>query len=196
LTERKCQQQEDDKMKKSLALSKSTAIPNDKDTNNANMPNQYARVKNVAKGEDVIKENTHQTYAFVDEFLEEAMKSSSLDEADEDVDYEYRSSNHNAHATLSISNSLHMKCMNILHLPEKYYISILDGGADTFVLGQGWEVLSVHNTRRANVVGFDHEAAVKRNRPIVSAITAVDFPDGVSVILIVHEAIYNDTANH
>jgi hypothetical protein len=36
------------------------------------MPNQYARVKNVAKGEDVIKENTDQTYAFVDvdEFLE------------------------------------------------------------------------------------------------------------------------------
>jgi hypothetical protein len=58
--------------------------------------------------DDKIKDNTDQTYAFVDvdEFLEEAMKSSSLYEADEDVDYEYWSSNHNAHATLSISNSL------------------------------------------------------------------------------------------
>jgi hypothetical protein len=74
LNERKCQQQEHEKMKKSLTLSKSTAVPNDKDTNNSNIPNQYARVKNVAKGEDVIKENTDQTYAFVDEFLEEAMK--------------------------------------------------------------------------------------------------------------------------
>jgi hypothetical protein len=45
LNERKRQQQEDDKMKKSLALSKSTALPNDKDTNNSNIPNQYARVK-------------------------------------------------------------------------------------------------------------------------------------------------------
>jgi hypothetical protein len=71
------------------------------------LPNQYARVKNVSKGEDVIKENTDHTYAFVDEFLEEAMKSSSLHEADKDVDYEYWSSNHNAHVTLSISNSLH-----------------------------------------------------------------------------------------
>jgi hypothetical protein len=35
------------------------------------------------------------------------MKSSSIYEADEDVDYEYWSSNHNAHATFSISNSLH-----------------------------------------------------------------------------------------
>jgi hypothetical protein len=40
LNERKHQQQEDDKMKKSSALSKSTAVPNDKDTNNFNMPNQ------------------------------------------------------------------------------------------------------------------------------------------------------------
>jgi hypothetical protein len=151
-------------MKKSLALSKSTAVPNDKDTNNSNMPNQYARVKYVAKGEDVIKDSTDHTYAFVDEFLEEAMKSSSLYEADEDVDYEYWASNHNAHVTLSISTSLHNKCMNLLHLPEKYHISILDDGADTCVLGQGWKflVLSVHNTRRANVVGFDHEGAVKR----------------------------------
>jgi hypothetical protein len=199
LNERKRQQQDDDKMKKSLALSKSTALPNDKEISNANKPNQYARVKNVAKekkGEDIIKENTDQTYAFVDEFLEEAMKSSSIYEADEVVDYEYWSSNHNAHATLSISNSLHNKCMNLLHLPEKYHISILDGGADTCVLGQGWEVLSIHNTRRANVVGFDHEAAVKRNLPIVSAMTAVDIPDGISVILIVHEAIYNNKDNH
>jgi hypothetical protein len=160
------------------------------------MPNQYARVKNVAKGEDVIKDNTDQTYAFVDEFLEEVMKHSSLYETDEDVDYEYWSSNHNAHATLKISNCLYNKCMNLLHLPENYQISILDGGADTCVLGQGWEVLSVHNTRRAIVVGFDHEAAIKRNLPIVSAMTAVDLPDGISVILIVHEAIYNDIANH
>jgi hypothetical protein len=157
LNDRKHQQQEDDKMKKSLALSKSTAVPNDKDTSNSNITNQYARVKNVAKGEDIIKENKYQTYAFADEFLEKAMKHSSLYKTDEDVDYEYWSSNHNAHATLSISNSLHNKCINLLHLLEKYHISILDGGADTCVLGQGREVLSVHNTRRANVVGFDHE---------------------------------------
>jgi hypothetical protein len=191
LNERKRQQQEDKKMNKSLALSKSIALPNDKDTNNSNMPNQYARVKNVANGEDVIKENTDQTYAFVDEFLEEAMKIPSLYEADEDVDYEYWSSNHNAHVTLSISNSLHNKCMNLLHLPERYHISILDGDADTCVFGKGREVLSVHNTRRANVVGFDHEAAVKRNLLIVSAITAVDLPYGSTMIQPIIHSCHN-----
>jgi phosphoserine aminotransferase len=118
-------------------------------------------VKNVAKGEDLIKENTDQTDAFVDDSLEESMKNSIIYDANEDVDYQYLSSNHNDHATLSISNSLHIKCMNLLHLPEKYHVIILDGGVDTCVLGQGWEVLSVHNTKRANVVGFDHEAVIK-----------------------------------
>jgi hypothetical protein len=59
------------------------------------------------------------------------MKISSIYETDENVDYEYCSSNHGAHATLSISNSLHNKCMNLLFLIEKYHTSILDGGADT-----------------------------------------------------------------
>jgi hypothetical protein len=86
--------------------------------------------------------------------------------------------------------------MNLRHLPERYHIIILDGGADTCVLGKGWEVLSVCSIRRVNLVGFDHEAAVKRNLPIVSAITAVDLSDGILELLIVHEGIYNDTANH
>jgi hypothetical protein len=51
-------------MKKSLALSKSTAAPNDKRTNNSNMQNQYARVKNIAKGEDIIKDDIDHTYGF------------------------------------------------------------------------------------------------------------------------------------
>jgi hypothetical protein len=98
-------------------------------------------VKNVAKGEGVIKENIDQKYAFVDEFLEEAMESSSNYEAHENVDYEYWSSKHNAHTTLIVSNSLHNKCINLLHLTEKYHISILDVGSDTCVLEQGWEVI-------------------------------------------------------
>jgi hypothetical protein len=86
--------------------------------------------------------------------------------------------------------------MNLLFLPEKYHISILDGGADTCDLGKGWEILSIHSSRRANVVGFNNETAVKLNLPIVSAITALDLPNGQSVLLLVHEGIYNETSNH
>jgi hypothetical protein len=52
------------------------------------------------------------------------------------------------------------------------------------------------NSRKTNVVGFDHEAAVKKSLPIASAITAVDLPNGQSILLFIHEAIYNDTSNH
>jgi hypothetical protein len=86
--------------------------------------------------------------------------------------------------------------MKLLFLPESHHISILDGGADTCVLGNGWKVISIHNPRRANVVGFDHETAIKRNLPIVSAITAIDLPNGESRLLVIHEGIYNETAAH
>jgi hypothetical protein len=42
-------------------------------------------VKNVAKGEEVIKDNTGQNYCFTDEFLEESMKKSSIYRTYEDV---------------------------------------------------------------------------------------------------------------
>ena len=57
---------------------------------------------------------------------------------------------------MQVSVSIILCITNVL-LPEKRHISILDGGADTCVLGKGWEILSIHNSRRANVVGFDHE---------------------------------------
>jgi hypothetical protein len=79
--------------------------------------------------------------------------------------------------------------MNLLFLPENHHISILDGSADNCVLGKGWEVLSSHNSRRANVVG-------KRNLPIVRAMAAIDLPSRESILLVIHEGIYNETAAH
>jgi hypothetical protein len=69
LNEGKRQQREDYKMKKSLALRKSIAIPNDKETSNYDIPNQFARVKNVAKGEHVIKDNIDQTLLLLMNFM-------------------------------------------------------------------------------------------------------------------------------
>ena len=140
------------------------------------MPNQYAKVKNTVKGEKEFPDRREQDYGFIDEFLEEAVNTSNIYESQQD-DYDYWTSEHNIHTSISINNTLYNKCMNLLFLPENYHISILDGGADTCVLGKGWEILSIHSSRRANVVGFDHETAVKRNLPIVSAITALDLPN-------------------
>jgi hypothetical protein len=60
LNERKCQQQEDEKVKKSLNQRNNTVVAAEKDSNNLSMPNQYARVKNVAKGEEISQDDTDQ----------------------------------------------------------------------------------------------------------------------------------------
>jgi hypothetical protein len=86
---------------------------------------------------------------------------------------------------MNINNTFYNKCMNLLFLPESDHISILDEGADVCVLGKGWEVFSVHNSRIANVIALDHETAIKRNLPIVSSMIALDIPNGQSVLQLI-----------
>jgi hypothetical protein len=64
------------------------------------------------------------------------------------------------------------------------------------LLRKGMGSCSMYNSRRSNVVGFDHDTAIKRNLPIVSAITAVDLPDRQSILLVINESINNETSNH
>jgi hypothetical protein len=196
LTERKRQQQEDDKMKKSSSKKDTVKFAEKDSTNSSNMPSQYAKVKNAVKGEEEVPDKREQDYGFIDEFLEEAVNTSNIYESKQEIDYDYWTSEHNIHTSISINNTLYNKCMNLLLLPERYHISILDGGADTCVLDKEWEVLSIHNSRRADVVGFDNETVIKRNLPIVSAITALDLPNEKSVLLLVYEGIYNETSDH
>jgi hypothetical protein len=68
-------------------------------------------------------------------FFEEAMKSSSIYEADEDVDvdYEYWSSNHNGHATVSIRNSLHNKSFTVFKISVESFRC-----TNSFNLSQTW----------------------------------------------------------
>ena len=58
------------------------------------------------------------------------------------------------------------------------------------------EILSTHIFRRANIVGIDHEIALKKNLPIVSAITSADLPDRQYILLVINKDIHNETANH
>ena len=137
LNKRKRQQKEDDAKKKSLCSStKDTTKNSDKDKNSSNLPNQYEKVKNSVKGgEEEVQDDTDHTYCFIDEYLEEAINTSNIYESRHGTDYDYCISEHNAHASISMNNFLQNKCMNLLFLPERYNVSILDGGADTCVEG-------------------------------------------------------------
>jgi hypothetical protein len=54
----------------------------------------------------------------------------------------------------------------------------------------------IHISRRASVIDFDHETVVKRNLPILTATTGLDFPDRTSILFVLHNGIYQNTANH
>jgi hypothetical protein len=68
--------------------------------------------------------------------------------------------------------------------------TVSDGGADTWILGNGWRILA--KTRRStNVVGFDSNYAKKRNLPIVVGCAVTTDIKGRDILLVVFEGVAN-----
>ena len=118
----------------------------------------------------------------IDDFIEQYYSHEDNEESDSSVNVAVTITEHQA---------------QLLHASEDgiYHPAIIDNGADTCVLGKGWELIAKYPNRKANVIGFDNDIAVKRHLPIVSAITAVDVGDD-TYLLRVNEAVYNESAQH
>ena len=61
------------------------------------------------RGEEAVQEDSDQTYSFVDEFLEEAARSSSKYKSGQEVEDDFWTAEHNIHTSISVSNTLHNK---------------------------------------------------------------------------------------
>ena len=150
------------------------------------LPNQYAKANNTITDSGF-------SVADIDEFLANAMH------IDDDSDHEDQFDSfvgNTVTCRIRVSSEQARQCMNMVMLKPHCHLTIIDDGADTTVLGKGWHVETRHPIRKANVVGFDRDLAVKRGLPIVSAVTAVDLPDGRVILLRAAEAIYNETSDH
>ncbi len=79
---------------------------------------------------------------------------------------------------------------------SRYDFAIVDSGANSCgVTRNAWKV-TAHTGRTTSVSGFDSNMIELQDRPIVSAKTAVDFPDGTTLIVCLHEAtLLEDSAN-
>jgi hypothetical protein len=100
-------------MKKSSSKKDTIKVPEKDRTNSSNMPNQYV------KGEEELQDGTELDYGFIDGFLKEVVNTSNIYKSYRETDYDYWTSEHNIHTSISKNNTLYNKCMNILFLPEK-----------------------------------------------------------------------------
>ena len=66
---------------------------------------------------------------------------------------------------------------------------IFDTGADTCVIGKGWEILE-ETGHFANLVGFDHNYSSKNNLPIVNAYTTIEYDNHI-IPLVAYHVVYN-----
>ena len=78
--------------------------------------------------------------------------------------------------------------INYLH--ASLYFAILDGGADSCVLGAHAEVIS-HTGRYATLVGYDPKTTKSQRIPIVTAVLKVRAHNCIPVLLKINKAVYN-----
>ena len=88
----------------------------------------------------------------------------------------------------------HLRANN-LNVDPTHKKCIMDGGADTTVIGQGWTVVAETN-RKVNVIGFDKKSAIKKGLPMVTAVGAVDIDKDNTILIRVHEAVNNASSPH
>jgi hypothetical protein len=84
---KKRQQQEEYKSKRSSDTNGNDAFKMSERSKitSSKLPNQYAKVKNAVKGEEELQDDADHIYGFVDEFLEEALKTSNIYEAQQEL---------------------------------------------------------------------------------------------------------------
>ena len=86
--------------------------------------------------------------------------------------------------------------IQLAHLSQ--FLSIIDGGADTHVLGASWIKLFTINksTPLADVIGFDSQAARKHNLPIGPHATKTTDSRGREIILVAKHGVGNPSSKH
>jgi hypothetical protein len=71
------------------------------------------------KGEDDIQDQPTNTYGFIDEILEDAIKSSGLCE-ELDTDYDSWNPEHSLYTNICMNITLHNKCILLFYLKTSY----------------------------------------------------------------------------
>jgi hypothetical protein len=77
-----------------------------------------------------------------------------------------------------------------------YDYAFVDTACDTCGLGGSAWVLDTMTERKVQIAGYDHQDTIKDNVPIGSGITAIDLPDGETILLKVNEATILGNAAH
>jgi len=72
------------------------------------------------------------------------------------------------------------------------HISIIDGGADSMILGAGWLFDNIHPTKTVNIIGFDEKHAMRRGCSIGTAYAVITGKDGKPYLAVIHHAVQNE----
>ena len=138
-------------MEENKSKGKEERVKDSKLKSDSNLSRHYSKPKanltTTIPNEEMVEEYLQQAWGMEDEYPEEVFITANCVQK---VD-------------VSLFSERVTSFMNSLVIEGHEKLVILDDGADTNVVGHGWEVMATHPFRKAHVIGFDHKVAVKRN---------------------------------
>ena len=107
------------------------------------------------------------------------------------------SNDYHARGNMSLIETMLVHCNFVdaramLSLRRGWFVSTTDGGADTMILGKGWYKVYVNPNRTARIIGFDKKHAQKRDCPMGTGAAVFQDRDGIEVLVVAHEAVFNE----
>eukprot|EP00978_Attheya_sp_CCMP212_P007531 scaffold17438_cov24-Attheya_sp.AAC.1 len=86
--------------------------------------------------------------------------------------------------------------INLSISPANHYVTAIDNGTDTCVIGKGWHILHYlvgpnGKQRKANLVGYDPSSTRTNGLHMVAASCIVQINDE-KTLLVVNQAVYNE----
>jgi hypothetical protein len=97
---------------------------------------------------------------------------SGCDTVDQFTDYDQDTNNDDR--WINSIRTVRLPTLRILHMHRTSdFVSVIDGGADTMVLGTGWRLIEEFSHRKVNIVGFDESDARKYGCTIGTAVSVM-----------------------
>jgi hypothetical protein len=92
--------------------------------------------------------------------------------------------------------TVHLPTIRIMYAHRSTdYVSVIDGGADTMVLGNGWSFIEYYTDRTINIVGFDEIEAREYGCPLGTEVSVIKDVTGTEYLMVAHEAVQNERSS-
>jgi hypothetical protein len=155
-------------------------------TTSKTLPSQYGNTH--ANAGTTYDDNAHNTESY-EELMIDYAETQDPPMSDSEDESDTRSAHIVRTYTMRIDFDQYTRAHNATQAHQ--HVSIVDGGADSMILGTGWLFDNIQPSRTINIIGFNENHATKRGCAIGTGYAVIQDITGKEYLAVAHHAVQN-----